>query len=253
MDKTVWACFGLAFFLIGNAAAETVVLQGSTTFEAQILTPHKRLIEVASGHELQVIANKTTPGLLALLEGKADLAMISTPLEAAVRLARKDYPERPYEQLRSFLISQTRVAFGVHPSNPLRSISLDALRKVLAGQIENWSELGGADLPIRLVMVRDGGGVKLTVENEMLAGEPIKAKDPILVPNGPRIIRVVEQEPAALGLTQYNLVERFKLPELIPNRVVVQQLSLVTLGEPNPAAKAVIEAARNVMNPGSEQ
>lgn len=37
-----------------------------------------------------------------------------------------------------------------HPSNPVRSITLDQLRGVLTGSVTSWKELGGADAPIEL-------------------------------------------------------------------------------------------------------
>ena len=126
------------------------------------------------------------------------------------------------------------------------------LKRVLRGEIENWKELGGSDLAIRLVMVREGGGVKLTVENELLQGERIKVHNPILLPNGPRIVRVVEQEAGALGLAQLNLAQRFNLPELQLERPLVQELALVTLGEPTPAVLAVIDTIRDAAKSGSE-
>jgi len=234
------------------ARAETIRLQGSTTVTAQILQPFQNSIEAATGHKLDVVANKTTPGLIALLEGKTDVAMISSPLDGAVSLAKKTHPHLPYVALRSFALAHTRVVFAVHPDNPVRSLSTDMLKRVLRGEIENWKELGGSDLAIRLVMVREGGGVKLTVENELLQGERIKVHNPILLPNGPRIVRVVEQEAGALGLAQLNLAQRFNLPELQLERPLVQELALVTLGEPTPAVRAVIDTIRDAAKSGSE-
>ena len=57
---------------------------------------------------------------------------------------------------------------------------------------------------------------------------------------------MVEQEPAALGLAQLLLLQRHNLPEITIDRPIEQQLNLVTLGEPTPAMKAVIKAARDV-------
>src|SRR5262245_9299063 len=105
-----------------RATADTLTLQGSTTFNTRLLVPYKADIEGWSGHKLNVIANKSSEGLLALLQGKADLAMISTGLENEIDLLRETHPELPYHLLRSFLISRVRVAFPVNPNNPVRSV-----------------------------------------------------------------------------------------------------------------------------------
>jgi len=229
-----------------DAREEAIRVQGSTTFTAEILAHYQGAVELATGQELNVVPNKSTPGLIALLENKADLAMISTTLKSAITSAQKTHPDLPYDRLQAFSITRTRVALAVHPSNPVRTVSLDTLRGVLRGTIVNWSELGGMDLPIRLVMVRNGGGVKLTVENELLGGDLITANNSIPVSNGERIVRVVEQETGALGVMQFNLLHRHSLPELQLDQVILQELNFITFGHPTPTLKAVIDATREV-------
>ena len=56
--------------------------------------------------------------------------------------------------------------------------------------------------------------------------------------------RVVEQEPNALGFAQLSLAKQKGLPEIVTETPIEQSLSLITLGEPTPAMKAVIDAAR---------
>ena len=81
-----------ALFLVGamlaitptTSTAEPLVIQGSTTFNARLLAPYKSAIESMSGVALTVIPNKSANGLIALLEGRADMAMISAPLEKEI-------------------------------------------------------------------------------------------------------------------------------------------------------------------------
>ena len=56
----------------------------------------------------------------------------------------------------------------------------------------------------------------------------------------------VEQEPRALGVAQLGLTQERQLPELATNKVIEQELNLVTLGEPSPEQQAVINAVRQV-------
>lgn len=46
----------------------------------------------------------------------------------------------------------------VHPDNPLRAISMEDLARVFGGEVTNWSEIGGPDLPVRLVAPREETG-----------------------------------------------------------------------------------------------
>ena len=62
-------------------SAETLILQGSSTFNSYLMLPYQHDIEAAAGHTLKVIPNKSSTGLIALLEGRAHLAMISASLD----------------------------------------------------------------------------------------------------------------------------------------------------------------------------
>src|ERR1700686_308540 len=135
-----------------SAVAETLVVQGSTTFNRRVMEPHQAAIETASGHQLTVIPNKSTPGLVALVEGRAHMAMISAPLQGEIASLQKILPGSPSDRLRGFEILSTRIAIAVHASNTVRRASMSTIRKILLGEIKNWKELGGADLPIRVVL-----------------------------------------------------------------------------------------------------
>jgi phosphate transport system substrate-binding protein len=234
----------LAFLVLSlPAAADPLVLQGASTFNRQIMEPHRAAIEVKSGHEITVIPNRSTLGLIALLEGRADMAMISAPLEREAGQLRKTLPGLDYDRLKVFEISSTRVAFVIHPDNVVRKASMSAIKKVLRGQTTNWAELGGSDAPIRIVLVGGGGGVATTVEAQSLDGQPIQGNI-LYVKAATQVVRVVAQERNAFGLAQLSLAVKSGLPEIVTDTRVEQVLSFVTLGEPTPALKAVINATR---------
>jgi phosphate transport system substrate-binding protein len=229
-----------------NAPAEMLVMQGSTTFNRRLMERYQHAVEEAAGHELTVIPNKSALGLLALLEGHAHVAMISAPLENEVALLRQDRPGLAYDRLQAFEISRTRMAVAVHQSNPVRAAPLDTIRQILIGEIGNWRALGGQDLPIRIALVGGGGGVTVALEAQLLKGERVTAPDVIYVKSAVQLVQVVEQERGAIGFTQLALVKQRSLPELVTDEPIEQTLSLVTIGDPTPAMRDVIEAARRI-------
>ena len=97
-----------------------------------------------------------------------------------------------------------------------------------------------------MAYVQSGGGVTLSVAGELFGGQPFTPANPIRVAFGAQVVKVVEQEPRALGVAQLGLTQEHQLPELATNQVIEQELSLVTLGEPSPAQQAVINAVRQV-------
>ena len=219
-------------------------MQGSTTFARRLMEPHKKAIEADSKHELTLIPNKSMPGIIALMEGRAHMAMISASLKSEVDQLKKAMPGMAYDRLQAHPIFTTRIAIAVHPSNPVRKASLNQIRKVILGQISNWSELGGKDQPIRVVLVGGGGGVTTIIESELLNGKLNEAPHIIFVKTPVQLVQVVEQEPGAIGFAQLALTKQRGLPEIITEQPIEQTLSLVTFGDPTPAMKAVIDATR---------
>lgn len=238
-----------AFLLAGYSSdlrASDIIVQGSSTVSSRLFVPFKSAIEEKSGQKIIVNSSKSGAGLLALLEGQAQLAMISSPLEEELPALRKALPDGDFGALRSFEIGRTRAAFAIHPKNKASAVKLDQLRDILTGKIANWKEIGGADLPIRLVIVRQGGGVLSTVEAQLTGGKDIDGPHTIKVNNGTQVIKVVQQEEGALGIAQLGLVSEAKLPELQTEKPIEQRLYLISKNEPAGPLQKVIEAAREI-------
>jgi ABC-type phosphate transport system substrate-binding protein len=228
------------------AWADELVIQGSTTFSDRILSTDLSAIERASKHTLVVVPTKSSLGLLSLFEVQADFAMISTGIEGEIAVLRQNHPDLPFDRLQTFEVSRTRMAFAVNPTNPVRSASIDVMRHVLSGEITNWRDLGGQSIAIKLVLVRDGGGVQTSVQSQILNGMPIHAPDAIRVQVGSQVLKIFEQEPEALGLSQLNLLLRSHAVELSTDVAIEQRLSLVTLGPPTAQMREVIGAVQKI-------
>ena len=228
------------------AYSQTLIVQGSTTFTSALLLPNQAEIESRAGQKLIIYPNKSSLGLLALLQGRADLAMTSSARESEVSVLKRTDPDLPFDRLRFFEVWRVLVAFAVHPRNPVRSTTAVNMGRILRGQTTNWRELGGADLPIRLVAVREGGGVQLAVEEELLGGNVTAAKDVIRVQIGTQVVKIVEQEPGALGLAQQGNLRGRSAGELVIEKPIFQVLKFSTLGEPSAQVMAVIEATKMV-------
>jgi ABC-type phosphate transport system substrate-binding protein len=243
------AIFVLSLFAIADAPAaraETLTIQGSSTASITLLTPNQAMIESLSGQSLKIVGIRSDIGLLRLLARQAEFAVISTSLKQSVNLLRANNPGLPYDKLVAFPVSHVRVAFAVNPNNPVRNVDMRSIRRILSGELTNWKQLGGADEQIRVAYVQSGGGVTLSVAGELFGGQPFTPANPIRVSFGAQVVKVVEQEPRALGVAQIGLIKEHQLPELMTNQLIEQELSLVTLGEPSPQQQAVINAVRQV-------
>jgi len=240
---------GVALFLIQLPTltfADPITMQGSTTFARHLLANQKHKLEADSGQEIALIPNKSLPGLIALLDGRAHIAMISAPLETEFSALTQLRPEAPLGRLRQHEIRRVPVAIIVNPVNPVRRATVDQIRSILLGKITNWSELGGADLPIRAVLVGGGGGVTSVVQDHLLDGKEPLPSATLYTKTPVQLVEIVKQEPGFIGFAQQELAKQRNAPELVTDQDIVQVLSLVTLGTPTPGIQNVIDAARRL-------
>lgn len=132
--------------------------------------------------------------------GIRDVASLSADIGGSCRRRMRGVPEESG-------IVQVPVAWDalvaiVHKDSPVSNISLEDLRKVYLGQITNWKQLGGDDMPIRL-LVRKGkiSGVgstarKLLFDNydqEFAASELFDSSGPLE--------KKVESEPGTIAIS----------------------------------------------------
>ena len=211
------------------------------------MEPYQGAIEKAAGVKLTVVPSKSSLGVLALFEKRGDFAMISGPLDNEIAELKSAHPALDFGRLKTFEVANTRMAFAINKDNPVTAVSDDTMRQILLGAITNWHEVGGPDRPIKIVIVRGGGGVQASIEDELLHGKRIAAPNPIVVQISSQVIKVTEQLPEALGLSQLSIVAKSTAHELKTDHPIVQRLALLTLGDPTPIMRRVIEAAHKVM------
>jgi len=233
-----------ALLALGSIAqAGTIAIHGSTTVSNAVLVPQKAAIEQASGETLDIVANGSGRGLADLAAGKADMAMISAPLEAEVAAANAKTPgSLDPTKFVVHQIGEARVAFVVHPSNPVKELTLAQIIGILSGKITKWSEVGGADQPIVVVAASPGDGVRSVVESRLLGGASIPAKVREM-PNAPQIGQVTAQLPTAFGVTSAASVQG-GVTILKTDQTLGQPLILITAGPASAEAAKVIEAAK---------
>ncbi|GAA4649203.1 phosphate ABC transporter substrate-binding/OmpA family protein [Kistimonas scapharcae] len=102
---------------------------------------------------VNVKAHGSSSGFRALLNDEADMAASSRPIRKRERLALVRYGDL-MSASSEFVVGIDGIAVVVHPDNPLQQLTIDQVARIFAGEVSNWSELGGEDHPI-VVHARD--------------------------------------------------------------------------------------------------
>ncbi|WP_421659311.1 DUF4912 domain-containing protein [Leptothermofonsia sp. ETS-13] len=124
------------------AKGTKVAIDGSSSMET-INEALKRSFEKQfPGTDIRIASEGTDAALQALREGKIDLVAIGRPLTAAEKA----------EGLVAVPISRNKIAIIVGPDSPFNgSLTIEQFARIFRGEITDWSQVGGAKGPVRLV------------------------------------------------------------------------------------------------------
>jgi phosphate transport system substrate-binding protein len=144
----VTAALVAGLFTFGFAvSAADVTMSGSTT----VLPIAQAVAEAYAGvYEIEVSGGGSGVGITNLIDGTTmicDTSRALKPEEYTAAVAKGVYPMMWY-------IANDALSPIVHPSNPVSDLTIAQLKQIYAGEIRNWSEVGGTNAPI-LVVSRD--------------------------------------------------------------------------------------------------
>ncbi len=103
-------------------------------------------------------------GIAALISGTCDIAESSRAVE------EKETKQAEAEGIRfnQEIVALDGIVVVVHPSNPVKNLTLDQLREVFMGNIKNWRMLGGPDIPIVLLSREVNSGTHIFFKEHVL-------------------------------------------------------------------------------------
>lgn len=167
----------LSFILAGCTASNGTGLTGSiTAVGSSALLP---LVEVASQH-FQAIHKDVYVNV----QGGGSGQGISQILNGTVEIGNSDiFAEEKKVDVTKYDIKDNKVAIvGIGPIVNLKAkvsnVTTEQLQQIFQGNIKNWKEVGGADLPIIVINRANGSGSRKTFEQFGLKGiEPMTAQE----------------------------------------------------------------------------
>ena len=96
-----------------------------------------------------------------------------------------------------FTICLDSVCLIVHPSNPVRSLSKEQVKKIYTGEFTNWNQLGGPNLPIVAISRDTASGTYEVFHQLVMDSEKLGAIE--LATSNPQICARVSTTAGAIG------------------------------------------------------
>jgi len=105
------------------------------------------------------------------------------------------------------VVAMDGIAIIVHPSNPVREVTIDQLRAIYLGQITNWSELGGPSKQIVAISRDTNSGTYETFE-QLVMDQQKMAEDVEYVGSNGGVRQKVQSTPVAIGYVGLGFADR---------------------------------------------
>ena len=157
------------------------------------------------------------------------------------------------KKLNTITICHDGIALIVNPKNPVSALSLQDIREIYQGKINNWKHFGWIDRSIDAVTREEGSGTRSAFE-ELVMKKGNDIDDSIMVQDSNGSVKeVVATDPYAIGFVSLGLVDkRVKavavdgvmptVKDIKTNKYrIVRPFLYITNGEPDAYAKVFID------------
>ncbi|MCX7847296.1 MAG: phosphate ABC transporter substrate-binding protein [bacterium] len=183
--------------------AEQIVVDGSTTVGPIAKAFAEYLMRQHPGLQITVSESGSGNGAKSLINGTCHVATMSRPMRPAELKAAAVKGVNPVEHV----IAMDGLPVLVHPSNPIKNLTLTQLRDIYFGRIGNWKWLGGPNLKIVRIS-RDTNSGTYECFNEMVMNRTRMAGDVEYVGSNGAVRQRVQSTPGAIGYAGLGFVDK---------------------------------------------
>lgn len=193
---------GTLLVLTGFSEAKELKWVGCGITKKAFMKELSKAYEAKTGVKIILKGGGATKGIRAVAKGLADMGgtcrhTINDPREKGVKLHQ---------------VAWDAIVAVVNKDNPVDSITVDQLKAVLTGKIQNWKELGGPNKPINLY-IRKGkiSGVGLMAREIIFKNldQEFSSKAKVMRSSGP-LERAISGDKFGIGITGISSAKKRK-------------------------------------------
>ena len=182
-----------------------IVVDGSTTVGPIAKAFAGYFMKLHPDVTITVSESGSGNGAKSLINAACDVADMSRPMKLAEKNAAKDGGVLPIEHV----VALDGIAVIVNQQSPVKGLTVEQIQKIYTGEIRNWKDLGGPDMPIVLVSRDTNSGTYETFETKVLGGKKMTPRAEYANSNG-AIRQRIQSTPAAIGYVGLAFIDGVK-------------------------------------------
>jgi hypothetical protein len=225
--------FAVLLSQMDRAFADVTVATGPSAY----LTIFSKMpnVEAEAGIKVKLWGNPLKQGSAetfnAVATSQADAAVAGLTVDEWTTSAKKKFPNlNDTKGITYRVIGHDKIKVAMHKAIALKKLEMDQIAKIFSGEAKSWKEVGGPDIPIKIVIVKTQAGTTVQFEKKALGNKKL-TKDFISADTVAEAVNKVSNTP---GAVTFATAEALKGDIAIPlHPTIGRPLGLITNGKPS--------------------
>ena len=239
---TVLLTAGMLGLAVTHAmAAETIQYDGSSQVYWAFVKDTAEAFAKESGIKVEAKDRKTQDAVPSLVAGTCNVGGLARKMTLSEKAQGSDLVET--------LIAKDHIAVFVSAKSKVESLTMDQLKKVFAGEIKDWKDLGDEPGAIQVIIPQTKTACNVNFTKIALGGTATYAADAIITETAGKVIDEAKGKRAIsfISFGALNANAEFKVLKIDGKKAgeegypIAQSFYLATKGEPAGAVKTYID------------
>ena len=229
-------------------AGGKITVEGSTTVLPITQKAAEEFMKKNKDADIVIRGGGSGVGMASIVDGTCDIAAASR----AVKASELEKAAKKGRDLVAHVIAMDGISHILHPSNPVKGLTREQIKKIYTTRVRNWKEIGGPDLRI-VVISRDSASGTFEAFSELVLDKKKVRPDAIMQASNQSIASIVARTPGAIGYVGLgyvtDAVKAVAVDGVMPDKEAVirnkysisRPLFLYTVGKPEGLVKEFID------------
>ena len=176
----------------------SIQIKGSDTMVNLCQAWAESFMQQHPGVDVAVTGGGSGTGIAALIAGTCDLASASRQMTEKERETATAKGAAPQE----LTVALDGIVVAVHPSSPVKQLTLTQLADIFSGAVKNWKDVGGPDKQIVILSREVNSGTHVYFKEHVLSQGVQKrefAPEALLLPSSQAIADEIASNSGAIG------------------------------------------------------